>query len=717
MKVAVVYNRESKSVINLFGQPNKEKYGKKAIDRILDALKKAGRQAIALEGDKGLIENLEKFMPRTLKGERPGMVFNLSYGIQGQARYTHVPGILEMVGVPYVGSGPLAHSLCLDKVVTKMILRQHGLPTPDFAVLQGPGFEMPELEYPLIVKPKNEAVSFGIRIVNNDQEMREAADVIFREYSQPVLVEQYIEGKEVNVGLLGNSPPEAMVPVELRFEGEGPNIYTYEDKTRKSGREIRLVCPPDLNPEIVAKAQELASNAFSALGCYDCARVDMRLDNEGNLFILEINSLPSLGEHGSYVEAASHMGMDFPALVNRLIDVASTRYFGTPAPPPFNTKGTDPHELVFNYLTGRRDLMEERLESWTRITSRTSDALSQQMVTAELDKFFSQMGMKPSDEFGDGRSVRLWETKKGFENGVLLALHTDVPLNPALYKQPFRKTPEWIYGEGVGMSRAPLVTMEFALRSLRAHRLLRKIPLGVICYSDEGLDCRYSSPVISQAMARASHVIVLRPGNPPDSMVIQRRGQRNYKLLVEGKPRRVGQVLKQPDPLTWFFSKMEKLSALSSKKERISVSAVDVATQSTPMLTPDKVTASFLVTYPEIKTANELEVKIRDILGKKSLRWDLTLVSDRPPMMKTRKSQQFIKTMEKVSANWEIPLGQESSLWPSVAGLAPRSVSVVCGAAPVARDLYTTQEAVHRTSLVQRTLLLAQILAEQIKSA
>ncbi|MDH5637523.1 MAG: D-alanine--D-alanine ligase, partial [Nitrospinota bacterium] len=167
MKVAVVFNRESKSVINLFGQPNKEKYGKKAIDRILDALKKGGHQAIDLEGDKELIEHLEKFMPRTLKGERPGMVFNLSYGIQGQARYTHVPGILEMVGVPYVGSGPLAHSLCLDKVVTKMILRQNGLPTPDFVVLQGPGFEIPNMKYPIIVKPKNEAVSFGIRIVNN----------------------------------------------------------------------------------------------------------------------------------------------------------------------------------------------------------------------------------------------------------------------------------------------------------------------------------------------------------------------------------------------------------------------------------------------------------------------------------------------------------------------------------------------------------------------
>lgn len=118
MKVAVIYNRQSKSVINLFGIPNRERYGLASIRRIVTGLKKGGHHVIALEGDKDLVDNLEKFMPRVMKGERPGLAFNLSYGIQGQARYTHVPSMLEMVGIPYVGSGPLAHSLALDKNVT-----------------------------------------------------------------------------------------------------------------------------------------------------------------------------------------------------------------------------------------------------------------------------------------------------------------------------------------------------------------------------------------------------------------------------------------------------------------------------------------------------------------------------------------------------------------------------------------------------------------------
>ncbi|MGD8898083.1 MAG: D-alanine--D-alanine ligase, partial [Acidobacteriota bacterium] len=195
MKVAIVYNRNSQSVINVFGMPNREKIGMKTIDRLADALRKGGHQVTAFEGDKDLIDKLEDFMPRVVHGERPGMVFNVSYGLQGQARYTHVPSILEMVGIPYVASGPMGHSLSLDKVVTKMILKQNGLPTPDFTVLHAPDAPIPDLAYPMIVKPRNESVSFGLKVVSGEEELRGAAKVIFEEYSQPVLVEQFIEGR------------------------------------------------------------------------------------------------------------------------------------------------------------------------------------------------------------------------------------------------------------------------------------------------------------------------------------------------------------------------------------------------------------------------------------------------------------------------------------------------------------------------------------------
>ena len=513
MRVAVVYNRDSRNVINLFGMPNQEKIGLKTIKRLTDALRAGGHQVTAVEADKELISKLESFMPRVVAGERPGMVFNVSYGLQGQARYTHVPSILEMVGIPYVASGPLGHSLALDKVVTKMILRQNGIPTPEFAVLETPEMPIPDgLPYPMVVKPKNEAVSFGLAVVHDADELRTSAKVIFDRFSQPVLAEQYIEGREINVGLLGNSPPEALPPVLLSF-GDGPQIYTYEDKTGRSDREIQPVCPAPISDELSAKAKEIAVRTFSALGLYDCARVDMRMDADDNLYVLEANSLPSLGEHGSYLVGAAHMGLDFAAFVNRLVEVASARYFGTPQPPPVDARAADPSQRAFGFVTQRRDAMERSLRRWVEVSSRTDDPVGLSRAAERAGRIFADVGMRPVPELTDDPEAHTFETAKGLDGGVLLVAHLDVPVIDGGVQQGFRRDPEWLYGEGVGRSRASLVMLEYALRALRSTRSLRRVPLGVLLYCDEGRDAAHSRRLIEQAAARAEHVLVVPSRN------------------------------------------------------------------------------------------------------------------------------------------------------------------------------------------------------------
>jgi D-alanine-D-alanine ligase len=713
MKIAVVYNRESNKVINLFGIPNRERYGLKAVKRIVDALKKGGHQVMALEGDKDIIERLEEFMPQALKGERPGMVFNISYGIQGQARYTHVPSILEMVGIPYVGSGPLAHSLSLDKVVAKMMFVQEGLPTPEFAVLDGPplpGFPAIDLKFPLIVKPKNEAVSLGLKIVRNEKELREAANNIFEAFHQPVLVEQYIDGREINVGLLGNDPPELFAPAEIVFGKAGPRIYTNEDKVRTSGREIGVKCPADINPEIVARAQELAFKAFRTLGCFDCARVDMRLDKKGNLYILEINSLPSLGEHGSYVAAAQHMGLDFTALVNRLVDVASARYFGTPGPPQLAIGPEDHAAKVFTFLTSRRDRIERSVHEWAARSSRTDDPVGMQAARRRLGAVMGEAGLKASAEFHEKPHVLAWESPAGFEGGTLLIAHLDVPLRMSEPRVPFRKDPEWLYGEGVGTSRGPLVMIEYTLKALRAARRLRNTRLGVLFCTDHGLDHRYSSEIIRQAAALAREVLVLRPGNPGSRIVIQRRGQRKYHIAAEGKHLRPGHSSKGKEAMSWVLEKLDKVMRLSSKKERLAISPIGIHTESAPMLLPYFVTVSLLVTYLDQKVADAVDEKIRKILEDGDISSTLALYSEIPPMRERRMNARLVKTLKETATKWEIPLDTESSLWPSVAGLVPSRTPVVCGMGPVARDLNTFNESVNRKSLIERALLLAEFL-------
>ena len=713
MKIAVVYNRNSRNVINLFGLPNREKIGMQTIKRLTDALRDGGHQVIALEGDKDLIDRLEEFMPRVVSGERPGLVFNVSYGIQGQARYTHIPSILEMVGIPYVASGPLAHSLALDKVVTKMILRQHRLPTPDFAVLQTPDMPLDgNLTYPMIVKPKNEAVSFGLKVVQNERELREAAGVIFREFGQAVLAEQFIEGREINVGLLGNNPPEAFPPVELDFGKEGPAIYTYEDKTQRSGRTIHHICPAPIGEALTREAQDIAKRAFAALGIYDCARVDMRYDGK-HLYILEINSLPSLGEHGSYLVGAAQVGLDFTKFVNRLVEVASARYFGTPEPIQVDAQKADPRSHVFSYVTGRRDQLEKRLREWVAESSRTSDPVGLRQAVVRADRLFEELGMKPVNELTDPPEVSTWSTAKGLEGGTLLVAHLDIPVDVDVAAPVFRRDPEWLYGEGIG-SRAPLVSLEVALRSLRSIRRLRRLPLGVCLYTDEGYDARFSGEMIRKAAARAKQVFVMRPGNLGDKVITQRRGGRVYRFQAEGESLRIGRPTKKADVMRWAWAKLEECARLSVQKQRISVSTTSFRTEGLPMRLPHRIVAKVVVTFPEERQADEIEKKLRAVFGKEGPRWELELYSDRPPMPERRGTLRLVKELEQVAKEWSIPLKRESSAWPSVAGLVPAKTACLCGIGPVARDLRTPSEAVQRISLVQRTLLLAQFLAKQL---
>ncbi len=713
MKISVIYNRESQKVINLFGVPNREKYGLAAIRRIVNALKKGGHQVVALEGDKDLIDNLESFMPRALKGERPGMAFNLSYGIQGQARYTHVPGILEMVGVPYVGSGPLAHSLALDKVVAKMLFVQNGVPTPEFAVLEAPGFEMPDLQFPLIVKPKNEAVSFGIKIVNDEEELRDAADIIFEQFDQAVLAERYIEGKEINVGLLGNGGNlETFPPAELVFGEGGPNIYTLEDKKRQSGREIGVVCPARIDEATAKKAREISMRAFNVLGCYDCARVDMRMDDQGNLYVLEINSLPSLGEHGSYVAAAEAVGLDFPALVNRLAEVAAARYFGTPNPPELARKVKDPKSSVFAFLTERRDRLEKRVEEWATVSSRSDDPVGIRLAADQLDETLSEIGLRPVREFSDQRDIWTWESPAGLDGGTLLISHLDVPVNPQLGMEHFHRDPEWLFGEGIGASRAPLAMLEYSLRALKHARKLNRIPLGIAIYADEGRDCEESTDFLRRVSSHAGRVLVLNSGNSGDRLITSRRGQRRYRLLVEGKPLRLGQSGRSAEVMKVLYGKLDELTALTNRKARVAVSAMDIKTEAFPMRLPHRVRVTLQVSYPNQEQAAELDKAMKRILRGGGVNWDLAQISDRPPMAERRANTALVNKLKGLAAEWEIPLGSESSLWPSAAGLVAEPVPVICGLGPVARDLYTSREAVSRISLVQRSLLLTQFLLE-----
>src|SRR5262249_27652773 len=198
MRLVVVSNNNHSGVIHRFGQPCPERYARRHIQLVVDALAGSGHEVTEAEGDKSLLAELEQILaPCMGSAHPPGLVFNMAYGIQGECRYTHVPGMLEMAGVPYTGSCPLGHALALDKVVAKVQMRAAGIPTPAFRVMSRPDDDASGLRYPLIVKPRHESTSYGLQLVKDCRQLGDAVSAIVARYRQEALVEEYIDGREV----------------------------------------------------------------------------------------------------------------------------------------------------------------------------------------------------------------------------------------------------------------------------------------------------------------------------------------------------------------------------------------------------------------------------------------------------------------------------------------------------------------------------------------
>lgn len=337
MKVAVVWNNDYTGVINRFGRSPPEEYRRVSVastvvETIVAALQEGGHVTQLCEGDKGLLATLEQFMPSNSQARPAGMVFNMATGIQGDYRCAHVPAILEMAGVPYTGSGPHGHVLTIDKVVTKILLRECGLPTPNFRVMRRGSESTGDLRFPVVVKPRHEYLSLGLQLVHEPSALRQAVQSIVDQYAQDALVEEYIEGREICVGLLGNEELEVMPLVEHDFGNRETRLITLDDKRPISGAEPPKICPAQVGDQLAAMLRDISVSTFRACMCRDYARVDLRIDRSGQPYVLEINPDPALNMRASYFLAARTAGYSFSGLINLILDVAHRRYFGIGSP-------------------------------------------------------------------------------------------------------------------------------------------------------------------------------------------------------------------------------------------------------------------------------------------------------------------------------------------------------------------------------------------------
>ncbi len=282
--------------------------------------------------------------PRRLADARVDLLFNMAEGSSGPSREAQVPAIAEFLGVPYTASDPLTLAIALHKGRTKEILRQRGVPTAPFLLIES-FRDLPRLdgvEYPLFLKPAWEGSSKGISGANRVETSRAGkarAEHLLATYDQPVLAEAYLPGQEVTVAVLGNDPEVRCLPtIRYRFEtlpkGALP-VMGYEAKwvwdTPEAALEV-LECPADIEPALNERIQATALAAHRAIGCRDWARVDLRLDAQGVPNVLEINPLPGIipdpAANSCFPRAAAAAGMPYAELIQTVVRIAWRRIAG-----------------------------------------------------------------------------------------------------------------------------------------------------------------------------------------------------------------------------------------------------------------------------------------------------------------------------------------------------------------------------------------------------
>lgn len=276
----------------------------------------------------------QEFLSRILASE-VDLVFNIAEGRGNyRSREAQVPAILEMLDIAYSGSDPQTQSICLDKPLTKKLVALAGITTPEWKVVENSqqlrGLAPDDLSFPVIVKPAYEGSSKGIRltsVVNSPEQVSGVVGKLLECYQQPVMLEEYIAGDEVTVGIVGNSPPVVLGVMRiLPRQKDEYFVYSLEVK-RDWEKLVEYECPAQFDPGILQQIKDSSLKAFSVLGCRDFARLDFRVSREAKLYFLEINPLAGLNPKSSDLPImAAKVGWTYQALVSAILQAALARY-------------------------------------------------------------------------------------------------------------------------------------------------------------------------------------------------------------------------------------------------------------------------------------------------------------------------------------------------------------------------------------------------------
>ena len=298
------------------------------VEEVAGALSAAGHQPVLLSVYDDLRELVDK-----LAEQKPDLVFNLCETFAGRdANEGNVTAALVLLGQRFTGTGPVGMALRQDKAITKKLLQFHDVACPKFAIFDTENLEFAgKMRFPVFVKPMRGDASVGVHdssLVRNYDSLIERVDFIHKDLQDAALVEEYIEGREFYVGVLGNDPAEALPIIEMDFSKlpQGyPHIYGWEAKFDHASRQfesVNAIVATDLAPETRHRITSSALGAVYALQVRDYARVDIRLAQDGMPYVIEVNANPYLERTSAFAIAALQAGMGYNTLINRIVQIA-----------------------------------------------------------------------------------------------------------------------------------------------------------------------------------------------------------------------------------------------------------------------------------------------------------------------------------------------------------------------------------------------------------
>jgi D-alanine-D-alanine ligase len=325
MMIGLTYDLRSEYLAMGYGEVETAEFDRDdTIAAIENALNDLGHATDRIGHGRRLVERLAD-------GDRWDLVFNIAEGMNGIGREAQVPALLDLYGIPYTFSDPLVMSLTLHKGMTKRVVRDSGVPTSDFMVVDaGMNGVRPSFPAPWFIKPVAEGTGKGVTpasIIRDPARFAAACDGMIAEFRQPVIVEPYLPGREFTAGLVGTGPDaEVLGTIEVvLLEAAEAGVYSYVNKERCEELVVYRLASPD-GDEQAREAERVALAAWRALGCRDGGRVDIRCDAAGRPLFMEVNPLAGLHpEHSDLPIICNHLGIPFRDLIGRILRSAMDR--------------------------------------------------------------------------------------------------------------------------------------------------------------------------------------------------------------------------------------------------------------------------------------------------------------------------------------------------------------------------------------------------------